>query len=155
MKKQNQIVKTSPKKLKKLECARVDFSDYDFIRLFLALVRKNGKFSIDREFLRYQLYQFYVMEEYKDLFQDIAVKEQIEENFLDLEASFQTAVLYGLITPHDIHPSNSRRLILITPEESQQIINSYDLKKVNQMEQIVQDYITSAQNKSKTLTRKP
>lgn len=126
--------------LPNLSCARILFSDYDFIRLFLATIRMNGTFSVERDLLRYQLYEYYNLKEYHDLFQDFAIKQQIEGNFIDMEEALQNAVLYGLITPHDIHPTNSKRLILISEEEAQGIIRCYDEKTTEKMYSLVKSY---------------
>ncbi len=117
----------------RLNCARVPFSDYDFLRAFLASIKMNGQFSFNKDLLRYQLYEYYNLEEYHDLFQDIAVKHQISGNFLDMEEAIQNAVLYGLITPHDM---NHKRLILINEEEAQEILSSYDEKIVKKMDNL-------------------
>lgn len=119
----------------------VQFNDYDFMRLFLAYLRVNESAFIDRDNLGYDLYELYQNSEYKDLFQDFAVKQQIEGNFLDIEEALQNAVLYGLLSSHDCNPNNSRRIISITENESISIIDSYNEIYKEKMERLVGEFL--------------
>lgn len=127
-------------KTRRLKVSRVSFSDYDFIRLFLVYLRRNGEIFFDRESLPYDLYP-YILGGYEILFQDIAVKQQIERNYLEIQEALQNASLYGLITAHDCGPNNARRLILINEEESNFIIGKYDENICSKMEDLVKSYL--------------
>lgn len=123
-----------------LEVSRAPFSDYDFIRLFIACVRKNGEVFFDRKQLAYDLYPYY-LGDYKILFQDIAIKEQIEGNFLEIQEPLQKASLGGLITAHDCGANDTRRLILITEEESNSITEKYPECICKKMNDLVKMYL--------------
>lgn len=123
-----------------LKISRVSFSDYDFIRLFLAYLRKNGEIFFDRECLPYDLYPF-ILGGYEVLFQDIAIKEQIEGNYLEIQEALQKASLGGIMSAHDCGPNDSRRLVFITEEESNFIIGNYDENICSKMEELVKLYL--------------
>ena len=135
----------------RLRTVRPSFSEYDFIRLFFAIVRINGQTFIDRDSLRYDLYEFYNNEEYKELFQDIAIKQQIEGNYLDIEEALQNAVLYGVLSAHDSNPYSSTRLILMDSENCSSIINGYDKNYVQKMNDLTINFL---ENKSGTKSEK-
>ena len=97
--------------------------------------------GFDRNMLRYQLYEYYHMEEYRQLFQDIAVKQQIEGNFLDIEEALQNAVLYGLINSFNSQPSGNKRLIFIDKEQCEEILHSYSDDYVNKMDCLTDLYL--------------
>ena len=129
------------KKMMRLNTSRVPFSDYDFIRLFLAYVKIDGNVFINRDNLRYDLYEYYKKEEYKVLFQDIVVKQQIEENFLDIEEALQNAVLYGLLDPHDCNLNSPKRIILLNEDECYSIITKYDEIYTEKMEKLTGEFL--------------
>jgi len=136
------------RKIMRLTTSRVSFSDYDFIRLFFAYVKLNGITLIDKDSLRYDLYQFYNVEEYRDLFQDIAVKKPIEGNYLDIEEALQSASLYGVLSNHNTNPWNSKRLILLNEEEAYSIIDGYDNNYTEKMESLTGKFIENKFAKS-------
>lgn len=143
-------LKDNPDKSKdiRLKVSRVSFNDYDFIRLFLAYLRINRSVFIDKNNLRYDLYELFQNPEYKDLFQDIAVKQQIEGNFLDIEEALQNAVLYGLLSSHDCNSSNSRRILFIDENESISIIDSYNEIYKEKMKKLVGEFLDKSIKRS-------
>lgn len=136
------------RKIMRLTTSRVSFSDYDFIRLFFAYVKLNGIALLDTDSLRYDLYEFYNVEEYRELFQDIAVKKPIEGNYLDIEEALQSASLYGLLSDYNTNPWNSKRLILLNEEESYSIIDGYDNNYTEKMESLTGKFIENKFAKS-------
>ena len=58
------------------------FSEYDFMRLFLAYLAFNGITKIGANELKFQLVKYYKDERYKILFEEISLKQQIEGDFL-------------------------------------------------------------------------
>lgn len=127
-------------KTSRLKVSQFSFSDYDFIRLFLAYLRKNGEIFFDRESLAYDLYPF-ILGGYEVLFQDIAIKEQIEGNYLEIQEALQKASLGGIMSAYDCGPNDARRLVFITEEESNSIIENYDENICSKMEELVQSYL--------------
>lgn len=134
-------LKDNPNKnnVRRLKVSRIEFNDYDFMRLFLAYLKLNGSAFIDKDNLRYELYELYQNPEYKDLFQDFAVKQQIEGNFLDIEEALQNAVLYGLLSSNICN--SSRRIIFINENESASIIENYNEIYREKMEGLVDEFL--------------
>lgn len=131
---------------RRLKVSRVEFNDYAFIRLFLAYLRLNGSVFIDKDNLRYELYELYQNPEYKDLFQDFAVKQQIEGNFLDIEEALQNAVLCGLLSSNICN--SSRRIIFINENESASIIEDYNEIYREKMEGLVDEFLDKSIKRS-------
>lgn len=141
-------LKDNPNKnnVRRLKVSRVEFNDYDFMRLFLAYLKLNGSAFIDKDNLRYELYELYQNPEYKDLFQDFAVKQQIEGNFLDIEEALQNAVLYGLLSSNICN--SSRRIIFINENESASIIENYNEIYREKMEGLVDEFLDKSIKRS-------
>lgn len=133
--------------------ARMEFTDYDFIRLFIAMIKIKNENSIDRDELRYQLIQFYNVEEYKVLFQDITVRKQIEGDYVDIYRALQEATFYGLINQHDSQPIGNKRIILIDDKYSKNIIEEYDVNYSFRMDSLTDQYIKNKKCKIKEITK--
>lgn len=118
---------------------RQEFNEYDFIRLFLAKLSRRGIVKINFSKLGYELIEFYRDKKYSELF-DMQVKQQIEGDFVDMSSCIQQAILGGILSSHSIM-NTDERLILLSKEESEKIINSYDKKIVSKMEDMICEYI--------------
>lgn len=116
------------------------FDDYSFIRLFFACMYNNDQIFFDRDNLRYDLYLFKSNDEYRELFQDISVKQEIEGNFLEIEEALQNANLYGLIELGN-NVNNMKSIILLDDEHSKIIIDNCDQKYVVKMNDLVKELI--------------
>ena len=114
-------------------------NDYSFIRVFCSLLIIKDIKKIDISKLGHDLIDFYNDKRYKDLF-NMLIKNQIEGDFVDLSACLQQAMLTGLITSKSIQNTNDR-LILLTKEEAQDIIKSYDYAYISKMNDLVDIYI--------------
>lgn len=122
---------------------RTTFHDYDFMRLFIAMLTLNQQVTLDVDNLGYKLYKYHDSEEYRVLLQDFAVKQQIEGNFYRVENAVQTAILSTLLScsyPSPIHPE---RAILIGEDEAKEILSSYHSEIVEKMESLTKDFISS------------
>lgn len=137
--------KEATKSSMRLKVSRVSFSDYDFIRLFIAYLRKKGEIYLDRESLSYDLYSY--REDYEILFQDVAVKKQIEGNYLEIQEALQQASLYGLITMHYCSPNDEKRLISIDEGQCDTIIKQYDENICSKMEELIKEYLKDKQTR--------
>lgn len=115
---------------------RKRFDDYDFIRLFLALLSKNGFYKINTVKLSYQLVDFYKLEEFKDILV-MPVKRQIERDFVDLSECINQAHFYGLLS-NPIQSSDER---LIWSANLEDVILSYDEQTVLKMNILAEKYI--------------
>lgn len=126
------------RKIMRLNTSRVEFSEYDFIRLFFANLSIRGIVKINCSKLGYELIEFYRNEKYSVLF-DMQVKKQIEGDFVDMSGCIQQAVLGGILSQHFIM-NTDERLILLSEEESKKIIDSYDRKITSKMDDMVCEY---------------
>ena len=118
---------------------REKINDNNFLRVFCSLLKIKNIRKFDISKLGYDLIDFYNDDKYKDLF-EMPVKNQIEGDFVDLSACLQQAMLTGLITSKSIQNTNDR-LILLTKEEAQDIIKSYDYAYISKMNDLVDKYI--------------
>lgn len=115
---------------------RKEFSEYDFIRLFLSILLKKGTIKFDSVNLSYRLIDFYRTEEYHNLF-DMPVIEQIEGDYLDMSSCLANAYLGGLISL-PVQGTNTRLILIPNADE---IINSYKEEYKTKMDKLVNDYL--------------
>lgn len=113
-----------------------EFSEIDFIRLYCAMHVKNRLFPLIKHHqLEKELYNFYCLPIFRDLFQDICPKKDdiiLENSYLDLGVALNTAQLLGLLTP--IQDSGETKSIVSCDEDTaQEIISHTDSKMVNKM----------------------
>ena len=114
-------------------------NDNSFLRVFCSLlkIKKIRKFDIFK--LGYDLMDFYNDDKYKDLF-EMPVKNQDEVYYVDLSYYLEQAMLTGLISSMPIENTNDT-LILLTKEQAQDIIKSYDYAYISKMNDLVDKYI--------------
>ena len=79
------------------------FSEVDFIKLYCAMNFKNKRSPIiNHQELEKKLYRFYLLPEFRDLFQNICPKKDYidsENSYLNLSTALNTAQLFGLLIP--------------------------------------------------------
>ena len=92
-----------------------EFTEYDFIRLFLATLSKKGIYKIDTVKLSYRLVNFYKISEFKDILV-MPVKRQIEGDFVDMSECINNAHLCGLVS-NPIQGSNERLIWISSLED--------------------------------------
>ena len=85
------------------------FSENDFITLLLSKLLDNGISKIDTMKLKYILADYYSDEEYTFLFEDLALKEQIEGNYVELDDALLFAHFAGLLS-NPIQGTNIRMI---------------------------------------------
>ena len=116
-----------------------EFSEIDFIRLYCAMNFKNGCSPIIKHYeLEKKLYRFYLLTEFRDLFQDICPKidyTNSENSYLNLETALNTAQLVGLLIPIQSTGEISS-IISCNDKIAQEIISSTDTKMVNKMSKL-------------------
>lgn len=135
-------------------CSRVQFSEHDFMRLFIAMLSFHDQLTLDVDNLGYKLYKYHDTAEYQILLQDFEVKQQIEGNFFKVEEAVQSAILGTLLSSHYISPTSSNRLINIQKEEATEVIASYDSEIVDKMDSLTKDFI-SLYTKPKQKSKQP
>ena len=121
----------------KLITARISFSEYDFIKLFLSTLLKKGIIKFDSVNLGYRLIDFYRNNEYRDLF-DMPVVEQIEGDYLDMSSCLANAYLCGLISS-PVQGTYTRVILISNTDE---IINQYSEEYKTKMTKLVDDYLS-------------
>ena len=121
-------------------CAESKFSEYQFLNLFLTILKKQTSFSIiDKKALEEVLFDYYKEPEFKLLFEDIERINQIDNKRINLENSFMTAITWGLLT--QINDSATGRYInnIYGEKEIQEYISNYDEEKVSAIEKLVKE----------------
>lgn len=134
---------------KTIGLSQTSFSEYDFIRLFVAELLENGIVKIDISKLGYELIEFYRKQEYSELF-DMPVKKQIEGDFVDISSCIQQAILGGILSSHTIQ-NTDERLIILSDDDKKEIINSYDEQYISKMKSMVSEYIVNKSLKDNSL----
>lgn len=134
---------------KTIGLSQTSFSEYDFIRLFVAELLENGIVKIDISKLGYELIEFYRKQEYSELF-DMPVKKQIEGDFVDISSCIQQAILGGILSSHTIQ-NTDERLIILSDVDKKEIINSYDEQYISKMKSMVSEYIVNKSLKDNSL----
>lgn len=94
---------------KAIVLSKPTFSENAFITLFLSKLLDNGVSKIDTMKLKYILAEYYSEEEYAFLFEDLALKEQIEGNYVELDAALLFAHFAGLLS-NPIQGTNMRMI---------------------------------------------
>lgn len=117
-----------------------EFSEVDFIRLYCAMNFKNGCSPIIKHYeLEKKLYRFYLLPEFRDLFQGICpVKDYInpENSYLNLDTALNTAQLFGLLIP--IQGTGEIKSIISCDEKmAQEIISNTDTEMVTKMTKLL------------------
>ncbi len=116
------------------------FSEVDFIKLYCAMNFKNGYSPIiNHQKLEKKLYRFYLLPEFRDLFQDICPKKDCidpENSYLNLSAALNTAQLFGLLIP--IQGAGKIMSIISCDEKmAQEIISNTDTEMVIRMAKLL------------------
>lgn len=73
--------------------------EYDFLRLLCAtIIKGSNKPFINRNELQEKLYNYYDLEDYKVLFNDLIKVDEENKKYIDLSGAFLSAYAYGLLT---------------------------------------------------------
>ncbi len=120
------------------------FSKFDFIKLFIAYMKKEGETVIEIENLAEDLY-YYHDYGFEILFGDI-VKEDRKKSILELQSSIQYAKEQGLLKEKE---NKTESFILMPETQKGQIIRQYDIVICKRMEQLVKQYIVHKKIKKK------
>ena len=116
------------------------FFEVDFIKLYCAMNFKNGCSPIiNHHELEKELYRFYLLPEFRDLFQDICPKKDyinLENSYLNLGTALNTAQLLGLLIP--IQGTGEIKSIISCDENiAQEIISNTDAEMVIKMTKLL------------------
>ena len=126
------------------------FSEVDFIKLYCAMNFIYGYSPIiNHHELEKKLYTFYLLPEFRDLFQDICPKKDCsnpENSYLNLDTALNTAQLLGLLIP--IKSTGETRSIISCDEKlAQEIISNTDTEIVTKMATLLDQFAIIQENK--------
>ena len=122
------------------DCAKPKFTEYKFLELFIITMAKQKHFPIiDKKVLEEVLYKYYDKSEYKELFEDVARVNQLDNRRVNLEEAFMMARSFCLL--NSINDSTTGRFInnISTDEEIETIISSYEEDKKTTMSKLVKE----------------
>lgn len=114
--------------------SKVEFNKNDFIELFLydLIIRGINKINIFE--LKYDLAEFYNNEYYKELFMDMSLEEDNEQNFVELEKCIIDAQQKGFLgNPFE---DSTERLIFL-----EDLNGVYDEELQDKMSSLVDEYL--------------
>lgn len=118
----------------------VNFSEYDFVKLYCALNIKAGNSPlIVCEDLENKLYKFYSVPEFKNLFGSLGVQrdfENLENSRVWLGTAIQNTYLDGLSVQQDI--VDDCAIITLSSDKADEIISLYDENIVLDMASLVE-----------------
>ena len=113
--------------------AKVEFSEYDFLALLLAVKNEVGENPIvNITELEEELFPFATNEEYKDLFEDIIVRDNIDKKYVYFRDSIVQAAVTGMLTII-IDGSDDYKIINNLSEDESKLIIADSTNKVNKM----------------------
>ena len=115
------------RKIMRIKTSSVAFNEQDFIKLLLSKLLKNGISKIDPMKLKYLLADYYSKEEYAFLFEDLTLKEQIEENYVEFDDALVFAHFVGLLS-NPIQGTNMCMIWSSLEDVSSNYSTEYNLK---------------------------
>lgn len=139
------------------ECAKSPFTEYKFLELFITTMAKQKHcLIIDKKVLEEVLYKYYDKPEYKELFEDVARVNQLDNKRVNLEEAFMTARSFCLLNSINDATTGRFTLNLSTDEETEEILANHDEDKKATMEKLVKkvypEYIMGLEYKPVAIT---
>ena len=119
-----------------------ELSDYEFLRLFFACLYTKNKPYFYVSNLKYDLYPFKEMDEYKDLLQDIGVLHEEEGDCLDIEAALKKMAILRLINVQD-NINSHKSMVLMDDIYSWMVTSEYDVVLCDRMYNLVNAFLSS------------
>lgn len=117
--------------------AKVCFSEYDFLALYLAVKKEVGEnVIINVTKLEEDLYPYAKDEEYKDLFEDIIVRDTIDKQYVYFRNAVTKAAVSGMVTII-VDADDDYKVINNLDEEEAKLIMLDNSDKVNKMKSML------------------
>lgn len=137
----------------RIKCSKPKISEYNFLRLlFSTMIIQKQDVIIKKYDLEKNLYDFYDNPDFHSLFYDICKKEGIDNNYVDLNIAFQSAITFGLLVL--IQDSEDTRFIInITEEEALKISSEFDSNEIITMNKLC-DKLNNIKKNDKSLVLK-
>ena len=128
-------------------------SEYNFLRLLSStMVIQKQEVIINKYDLMQKLYCFYDNPNFHFLFEDVCKRENIDNNYVDLNVAFQTAYTFGLLIL--IQDSGDVRAIInLTEEEAMKINSEFDSNEIIAMKKLCDELKNLKEEKSLVLTK--
>ena len=120
----------------RIKCSKPKISEYDFLRLLSSTMIMQKQNIIIRKYdLEKKLYDFYDNPDFQLLFEDICRKKSIDNNYVDLNTAFQSAITFGLLIL--IKGNGDIRFIInITEEEATKISSEFNHDEIIAMNKL-------------------
>ena len=137
----------------RINSSKPKISEYNFLRLLSStmIIQKQGVI-IDKYDLEKNLYYFYDNPYLNFLFEDVCKRENIDNNYVDLNVAFQTAYTFGLLIL--IQDSGDVRAIInLTEEEAMKINSEFDSNEIIAMKKLCDELKNLKEEKSLVLTK--
>ena len=137
----------------RINSSKPKISEYNFLRLLSStmIIQKQGVI-INKYDLEKNLYYFYDNPYFNFLFEDVCKRENIDNNYVDLNVAFQTAYTFGLLIL--IQDSGDVRAIInLTEEEAMKINSEFDSNEIIAMKKLCDELKNLKEDKSVVLTK--
>ncbi len=137
----------------RINSSKPKISEYNFLRLLSStmIIQKQGVI-INKYDLEKNLYYFYDNPYFNFLFEDVCKRENIDNNYVDLNVAFQTAYTFGLLIL--IQDSGDVRAIInLTEEEAMKINSEFDSNEIIAMKKLCDEIKNLKEEKSLVLTK--
>ena len=137
----------------RIKHSKPKISEYNFLRLlFSTMIMQKQDVIIKKYDLEKKLYDLYDNPDFHSLFEDICKKEGIDNNHVDLNIAFQSALTFGLLVL--IQDSGDTRFIInITEEEAVKISSEFDSNEIITMNKLC-DKLNNVKKNDKSLVLK-
>ena len=137
----------------RINSSKPKISEYNFLRLLSStmIIQKQGVI-INKYDLEKNLYYFYDNPYFNFLFEDVCKRENIDNNYVDLNVAFQTAYTFCLLIL--IQDSGDVRAIInLTEEEAMKINSEFDSNEIIAMKKLCDELKNLKEEKSLVLTK--
>ena len=117
---------------------RVNLTEYKFLELLVSAMCVQGfDRVISKSDLEHKLYHFCSDPKYSFLFEDVFLKQSIDDEYVDLSSAFDLATAWGLLSKID-EVGDTRFLINIINTEVEQIFESHTEQEKSAILEIVE-----------------
>lgn len=117
-----------------------NFSDYQFLELYIALLKKENKnLVISTNELETTLVSFYNNDEYKPLFYGLDMVNEANLEYVDLGRAFLVAFTWGLLNLVEDATFEIKYNINITDKEADDILSMHTEENVKLMKKLVSE----------------
>ena len=137
----------------RINSSKPKISEYNFLKLLSStMITQKQEVIINKYDLEKKLYYFYDNPDFNFLFEDVCKRENIDNNYVDLNVAFQIAYTFGLLIL--IQGSGDVRAIInLTEEEALRINSEFDSNEIIAMKKLYDELKNLKEDKSLVLTK--